>query len=658
MAEDRSNSVFTQASAELERSIYMTLKTYSNVHRGSGHNSMVTTALFESARDVILEYMNLDKAQYMIVFGSPMRLDSLEQYFESRQIQRVSSRDIGLPLGIGALAIERRALPKGALLQMGGGTVNMVYSKSVIWANPPARFEAGTPSIVNAIALAKGFQLVRHFGRNTFEMQGSPISTAQEILYKDELERFSGKALLQKLRVSLVGHDVRVPTIEGEQPYSNLDNAASTPTFEPIWRVAKHVLWQPKNVHRDVVTSVKEICAEFLGAPLNDYEILFTSNTTEAINIVAQFLFRDSDDGSTPVILTTLQEHNSNELPWRYISEASVRRVSIDDEGFLNLDELERILREYNQLYRYGAKRIRIVAVSGASNVLGSIFDIQAISQLVHQYGARLLVDGAQVVAHRHISLSELDIDYFVFSGHKVYAPFGSGALVVKKELINHNSDDVSKIRLSGEENVVGIATLGKALILLKRIDMNVIEEWERMLTHRLLQGLAQLSDVEIFGVKNPKSPRFSQRSGIIVISLKKVPHNLVAKELAEWGGIGIRNGCFCAHLLVQHVLRIHPVRMFAARIFLLVLPKLTNLLLPGLIRVSFGIENNENDVDHFIQILRLINQAPSSRANRLVAWTHNGTIFLPKTQTQNRMIAFTKKIVNAVYSFDKGIIV
>jgi hypothetical protein len=139
---------------------------------------------------------------------------------------------------------------------------------------------------------------------------------------------------------------------------------------------------------------------------------------------------------------------------------------------------------------------------------------------------------------------------------------------------------------------------------------------------------------------------------------LKKVPHNLVAKELAELGGIGIRNGCFCAHMLVQRILRIHPVRMFAARIFLLVLPTLTNLLLPGLIRVSFGIENNETDVDHFIQTLRVINQTPRSHANRLFAWTHNGTIFLPKTHTQKRMLAFTENIVKTVYSFDKGIIV
>ncbi|MFX1300029.1 MAG: aminotransferase class V-fold PLP-dependent enzyme, partial [Promethearchaeota archaeon] len=177
MTRDHSNSVFIQVSTELERSIYIALKTYSNVHRGSGHNSMVTTALFESARDGILEFMNLDKERYIVVFGSPMRLDSLEQYFDSTQIHRISSSDIGLPLGIGALAIERRALPKGALLQMGGGTVNMVHPKSVIWANPPARFEAGTPSIINAIALARGLQLIKHFGCNNFEIHLRPVLT-------------------------------------------------------------------------------------------------------------------------------------------------------------------------------------------------------------------------------------------------------------------------------------------------------------------------------------------------------------------------------------------------------------------------------------------------------------------------------------------------
>ncbi|MHA2314134.1 MAG: aminotransferase class V-fold PLP-dependent enzyme [Candidatus Hermodarchaeia archaeon] len=632
--------------------------TYSNVHRGSGHNSMVTTALFEGARDVVLESLDLDKERYMVVFGSPLRLAALVQQFNPKLVVNVSSHELGLPLGIGALAIERKALPKSALLQMGGGTVKMVYPKSVIWADTPARFEAGTPNIVNAIALAKALQLVKQYGDDIFNKHRDQKSTVDELLFKDAFDGFSGEELLGKMRKSLVGREVRVPTIKSDRLYINLDNAASTPTFRPIWNVVKKILRQPSEVQSEVVSQVKTICAGFLDAPQDEYEVLFASNTTEAISIAAQFLISPLCGDFSPVIVTTMQEHNSNELPWRYIVGASIVRLSVDDEGFVDPTELDEVLRDYNQLHKHGKKRVCLVAVSGASNAIGSIVDLQAISQIVHKYGVRLLVDGAQVVSHRPISLKDLGIDFFAFSGHKVYAPFGSGALVVKKELLNLAPADLSKIQASGEENVIGIAALGKAMVLLQRIGMDIVEKWEQLLTRRMLNGLAQIQDVEVFGVQDPESPRFWNRAGIIAISLKRVPHNLVAKELAEWGGIGIRNGCFCAHLLVQRILRIHPVRIFATRIFFRVVPKLTNLLLPGLVRISFGIENDEADVDHFLQTLEVITRAPRALSDRLVAYSHNGSMFLPKTQTQDRMIAFTENVVNTVYSFDKGTIV
>jgi len=658
MVEGQSESITKNAHSELERSVQVALTTYSNVHRGSGHNSMVTTALFESARDVVLESLALDKEQYMVVFGSPLRLVSLVQQFNPKHVVRVSSHELGLPLGIGALAIERKALPKSALLQMGGGTVKMVYPTSVIWADAPARFEAGTPNIVNAIAFAKALQLVKQYGDDIFKRHLDQRSTVDALLFKDEFDEFSGEELLEKIRRSLVGREVRVPTIRSERPYINLDNAASTPTFFPIWNVVKKILRQPLEVQQEVVSQVKNICASFLDAPQNDYEVLFASNATEAISIVAQFLVGPLSGDFSPVIVTTMQEHNSNELPWRYIAGAAIVRLSVDDEGFVDPTELDKVLRDYNRLHKHGKKRVCLVAVSGASNAVGSIINLRAISQIAHKNGVHLLVDGAQVVSHRPISLKDLGIDFFTFSGHKVYAPFGSGALVVKKELCNLSPEDLSKITSSGEENVVGITALGKAMVLLQRIGMDIVENWEQRLTRRMLNGLAQIQDVEVFGVQDPDSPRFWNRGGIIAISLKRVPHNLVAKELAEWGGIGIRNGCFCAHLLVQRILRIHPVRIFATKFFFRVVPKLTNLLLPGLIRISFGIENDENDVDHFLRTLGLIAGAPRALSDRLLAYTHNGTIFLPKTQTQDRMIAFTENVVKTVYSFDKGMIV
>jgi selenocysteine lyase/cysteine desulfurase len=658
MVDDQSKSIAQDALSELERSISAALMTYSNVHRGSGHNSMVTTALFESARDAVLESLALDKERYMVVFGSPLRLDSLVQQFNPKSVVHVSSHELGLPLGVGALAIERKALPKSALLQMGGGTVKMVYPRSVIWADAPARFEAGTPNIVNAIALAKALQLIKQYGDDIFKRHQDQGSTVDELLFKDDFDEFSGEELLDKIRKSLIGREVSVPTISSERLYINLDNAASTPTFLPIWNVVKKILRQSLGVQREVVSQVKNICASFLDAPQDEYEVLFASNTTEAISIVAQFLVGPLIGDFSPVIVTTGQEHNSNELPWRYIAGADVIRLSIDDEGYVDPTELDEVLRDYNRLHKHGKKRVCLVAVSGASNALGSIVDLRAISQIAQRFGVRLLVDGAQVVSHRPISLKDLGIDFFAFSGHKVYAPFGSGALVVRKELLNLPPEDLSKIKSSGEENVVGIAAMGKAMVLLKGIGMDIVENWEQRLTRRMLNGLAQIQDVEVFGVQDPESRRFWNRGGIIAISLKRVPHNLVAKELAEWGGIGVRNGCFCAHLLVQRILRIHPVRIFATKIFFRVVPKLTNLLLPGLIRISFGIENDKNDVDHFLRTLRVIVEAPRALSDRLLAFTRNGSMFLPKTQTQNRMIAFTENVVKTVYSFDKGMIV
>ena len=111
-------------------------------------------------------------------------------------------------------------------------------------------------------------------------------------------------------------------------------------------------------------------------------------------------------------------------------------RLNVDDEGFIDLKELETLLSAYNQENRHGDKRIRLVAVSGASNVLGIFNDLAEISRLVHQYGAHLLVDGAQMVAHRKVDMAALDLDYLVFSAHKVYAPFGSGVLAARKGLL------------------------------------------------------------------------------------------------------------------------------------------------------------------------------------------------------------------------------
>jgi selenocysteine lyase/cysteine desulfurase len=136
---------------------------------------------------------------------------------------------------------------------------------------------------------------------------------------------------------------------------------------------------------------------------LESYEVIFTSNTTEAINLAAESLQKESEQDLQPVVVNTFLEHNSNELPWRRIPGVSLIRLPVDEEGFIDLNELEALLRAYNQEGQHGKKRVKLVAVSGASNVLGVFNDLTQISRIVHRYGARLLVDAAQLVAHRKV---------------------------------------------------------------------------------------------------------------------------------------------------------------------------------------------------------------------------------------------------------------
>ncbi|MFX0138493.1 MAG: aminotransferase class V-fold PLP-dependent enzyme, partial [Candidatus Hodarchaeota archaeon] len=561
------------------------------------------------------------------------------------------SQDFGLPLGVRAIAVKKKTLRKCSVIYTGGGMIKHVTSNYVVWADLPERFEAGTPNIVNVIAFAIALQSIKNPDKVFKRKLANWIKSSRDILYHDEFVEYSGKELLFKLQKSLIGHEVKVPTKQGRKNFINLDNAASTPSFLPIWNTFCQILQQPEERHFEIIKDVRNICAKFLNAPIEKYDVIFTSNTTEAINIVARSLARLSNNGVKHVIVNTVLEHHSNELPFRYIPGTSLIRISVDDEGFIDLKELKGVLRDYNQDHKYGIKRIQIVALSGVSNVLGTCNDLQSISRIVHEYGAKLLVDGAQIVAHHKIDISDIDIDFFAFSGHKCYAPFGCGVLIVKKRSLTFDTNEMNRIKLSGEENVIGIATLGKAILLLERIGIDVIEDYEKELTRIALNGLNEIQGLEIFGVKNPSSSRFNYRGGIISFNLKTVPHNLAAKELAEYGGIGIRSGCFCAHLLIQQILKIQQIRIIGARLTSIIIPKITSMCLPGTLRVSFGIVNDITDVTCLLKTIEKINQKPRTIIDKLLGYTNNGTLFLPKTKTEEKIRNYVNNITKKVYS-------
>jgi selenocysteine lyase/cysteine desulfurase len=620
-----------KAFEELEKGVYAALETYSNVHRGSGHNSMVSTHLYEQARRIVLEYLGLSKGKYVVIFCTPSRADLLKGQLKPGSYQIVSSQETGLSLGIRVLAVKKKALLNVSVFQTGGGSARLVSPGWVVWAGAPERFEAGTPAIVNIIAFARALQMIRNSGNEIFNNKSADKISVREILYHDDLDEYSGRELLNELRKNLIGKGVNVPTVEGDKPFINLDNGASTPTFTPVWNTVCQTWSQTLEVQQEIINEVRSICAEFLVAPPAFYDIVFASNTTEAINLTARSLSKESEEGIEPVILNTILEHNSNDLPWRMVQGFSLIRFPVDAEGFVNLSNLETLLYEYNKEGRHGKKRIKLMAISGASNVLGVFNDLAEISRIVHRYGAKLFVDAAQLVAHRKISVEEYGIDYIVFSAHKVYAPFGSGVLVARKGLLHFDSSEMDLINKSGEENAVGIAALGKALLLLRRINLDIILDEEQLLTARTLRGMAEIHGLIVYGIKDPDSPGFERKGGVIVFSMKNLLPNRIAKELAERGGIGVRYGCHCAHIIIKHILNVPPGLEKFQRVMLTLLPGVS---LPGLVRVSFGIENDTEDIDTLILELNKINRQPR----------------LPKTDIGQRIKDFILATAGRVY--------
>lgn len=633
-----------EAFAELERGLLVALENYSNVHRGSGHNSMVSTQLFEQAREIVLEYLGLKKNENVVIFCSPRRAGLLQAQLKPESYQVVSSQDIGLPLGVIAMAVRRKALPKGVPFQTGGGTARLVAPGWVVWAKAPDRFEAGTPAIVNIIAFAKALRMIRQFGKEAFKGTTTEKLSVAEILYHDELEKYSGNELLAELRQTLIGRSVLVPTMEGLKPYVNLDNGASTPTFTPIWNAVRRTWRQPAEIQQEIVQEVRSICANVLGAPLTDYEIIFNSNTTEAINLAAEGLRAAPEQDIEPVVLNTLLEHNSNDLPWRMVPGFSLIRLPVDDDGFIDLNGMEAVLRAYNQDNQHGKQRIKLVAVSGASNVLGVSNDLAEISRIVHRYGARLLVDAAQLVAHRKVDMKASEIDYLAFSAHKVYAPFGCGVLVVRKDLLKFNPAEMEMIQSSGEQNPGGIAALGKSLLLLQRIGLDQIHEEEQALTKHALKGLTQIAGIKIYGIKDTDSPVFTQKGGVVVFSLKGMMPDKLAKQLAEQRGIGVRFGCHCAHLLVKHLLKISPPLERFQGIIVRLFPRLN---LPGIVRVSLGIENTKEEIDTLIQTLTLI----AAKKQKKTVSGENEIPIITQTEVQKQMKDFTREVGRKVYN-------
>jgi len=428
---------------------------------------------------------------------------------------------------------------------------------------------------------------------------------------------------LSEWRSRLIGVDALVPVLEGPPVnYINFDNAASTPTFRPIAEKVDEFLQWYSNVHRGtgfksqlsswVFEEARERIARFVKADLTRHIVLFTKNSTESINKLSHRLDLKHDD----IVLTSLMEHHSNELPWRKV--ATVVHIEIDGDGRIDVDDFNA------KLVQYG-KKIRLVAVTGASNVSGYINDIAVFARGAHSVGAEVLVDAAQLAPHRPMIMGDATdpshIDYLVFSAHKMYAPYGIGILVGNRRPFEEGDPDsvgggtVDIVNLeeaywtdlpdkeeAGTPDIIGVVALAKAIELIESIGWDRIIAHEAALTAHALRGLARIPKVIVYGNVDPE--RTVERLGVIAFDIDGMPHALVAAILSHEHGIGVRSGCFCAHLYVKSLLHVNDAD--ARELERQILSR-DRSRLPGTVRISFGIYNTIGEVDRFLAAITAI---------------------------------------------------
>ena len=425
------------------------------------------------------------------------------------------------------------------------------------------------------------------------------------------------------LRDRVVGVGQPTPLLDGRMvPYVNLDNAASTPPFKQVADAVAQFLPFYSSVHRGsgfksrlstmVYDQAHEIIARFVGADPATNTVIFGKNTTEAVNKLAYRLPLDDD----AVVITTAMEHHSNDLPWR--NRARCVHVGVTPEGRLDEEDFER------QLARYEG-RIAIVAVTAASNVSGFLQPVHRLARQVHEVGAKIIVDAAQLAPHRRIDMKPDDdpehLDFVVLAGHKMYAPFGTGALVGPTQFFLQSGPEftgggtVDAVTLdevhwagmpdrdeAGSPNVVGAMAMAKAAQVLIDVGMDRIAAHEAHLTAYTLERLAAMPGVRLYGETDPAKSH--ERVGVIPFNVEGVHHYLVAAILGYEGGVGVRSGCFCAHPYVVHLLQLPQEALEAWKRRVLSGDKRG---MPGMVRASFGCYSDTEDADRLLEMLQRV---------------------------------------------------
>ena len=423
------------------------------------------------------------------------------------------------------------------------------------------------------------------------------------------------------------GADATVPLLDGsKRKYINLDNAASTPALKTVQGAVNNFFTYYSSVHRgtgfksQISTHAYEVAREtviqFVGADPETHVCIFVKNTTEAINKLAR-RFPFTKDRN--IVLTSGMEHHSNDLPWR--TNANTIHIGLTQNGQLDVMDFDAKIEQY-------ANQVALVAITGASNVTGFINPIHHLAEIAHTVGAQIVVDCAQLAPHRKIEMLPPDdpkhLDYVAISGHKMYAPLGTGALIGRRDTFERGDPDltgggtVEIVTLNevvwaeppdreeaGSPNTVGAVALAAAIKQLEALGMDTIAQHEADLTAYALKKLAEVPRLIIFGDKNPKNA--NERLGVIPLMIDTIPHFLVAAILGYEFGIGVRSGCFCARPYILHLLKLNASEAKAVRDNMLAGDKSD---MPGLVRASFGLYNTFEDIDILVEALYKISKS------------------------------------------------
>ncbi|ECX6919578.1 cysteine desulfurase [Listeria monocytogenes] len=368
---------------------------------------------------------------------------------------------------------------------------------------------------------------------------------------------------IQKIRADFPILDQEI----NEKPLAYLDNAATSQKPKQVIEALTHYYeFDNANVHRGVHTlaaratdayeSARSKVAKFIHAR-EVAEIIFTRGTTSAINLVADSYGEANIEAGDEIVISYL-EHHSNLIPWQQLAKrkgAVLKYIELEEDGTISVDQAKKAIGE----------KTKIVALAHVSNVLGTITPIKEIAALAHKFGAVILVDGAQAVPHMEVNVVDLDADFYAFSGHKMMAPTGIGALYGKHELLDamepteFGGEMIDFVELydstwkelpwkfeAGTPIIGGAIALGAAIDYLAEVGLENIHAHEQALASYAIEEMSKIEGITIYGPKDA-----SKRCGLVTFNLEGAhPHDIAT--ILDEDGIAIRAGHHCAQPLMK----------------------------------------------------------------------------------------------------------